>query len=117
MLSGDFNAILDCSENNGGSIRRVGSCTKFKKWVDDWSIMDLGFEGPKFTWSHGLVLERLDRLLCNEAWLDLFPDSRVLHLARIKSDHRPILLQMCSKSMGCAVFLARGCYMTTGVVL
>lgn len=50
--------------------------------------------GPNFTWRRGTTLARLDRALCNQGWLDLFPDASVFHQAQINSDHRPILLNV-----------------------
>lgn len=36
-------------------------------------------------------MERLDRFLANSEWIHLFPDSHVLRLPRITSDHCPVL--------------------------
>ena len=53
-------------------------------------LMDLGFHGPKFTWTnknpiwHRNIRERLDRGLGN---------IKTHHLPRTKSDHCPILLE------------------------
>lgn len=55
----------------------------------------LGFHGPSFTWQRGRVLERLDRAISNEAWGRAFPNCLVTHLAKIKSDHRPLLVDLC----------------------
>lgn len=61
--------------------------------------MDLGFDGPKFTWTkknpirHPNIKERLDRGLGNTEWNILFPRSEIHHLPRTKSDHCPILLE------------------------
>ncbi|KAL5560010.1 hypothetical protein UlMin_036221 [Ulmus minor] len=61
-------------------------------------LADLGFRGPKFTWCRGkatsLIQERLDRMLGNREWMDLFPNSRVHHLNLWGSDHRPLLVEL-----------------------
>ncbi|CAN1145564.1 hypothetical protein LINPERHAP2_LOCUS14747 [Linum perenne] len=54
----------------------------------------MGFSGPRFTWFRNNLRERLDRSLCNAAWMTLFPESTTFHLERIKSDHRPLLVQI-----------------------
>jgi hypothetical protein len=63
-------------------------------------MIDLGFSGPKFTWSNchdinSLIMERLDRALANPNWRILFPEASVSHLTRTHSDHCPILLTLC----------------------
>ncbi|XP_062079858.1 uncharacterized protein LOC133784580 [Humulus lupulus] len=65
-------------------------------------LVDMGYEGSPFTWvkrngNNGIIQERLDRMLCNEQWMDLFPCSSVTHLALWGSDHRPILTTICQE--------------------
>ncbi|XP_017613545.1 uncharacterized protein LOC108458650 [Gossypium arboreum] len=67
-------------------------CPFFGNFVDNAKLYDLEFRGPPFTWYRGLLFERLDRALGNEAWIQAFPNSLVTHLPKIKSDHRPLLL-------------------------
>lgn len=61
--------------------------------------MDLGFSGPKFTWSNlgqvsDLILERIDRCFANPSWRLLYPEASVTHLRRVFSDHCPVLLEL-----------------------
>lgn len=70
----------------------------FHEAMDDCAVKDLGFKGNKFTWQRGnspttLIRERLDRMLANDEWCDLFPSWEVLHLPRYRSDHAPLLLK------------------------
>ncbi|KAJ4844334.1 hypothetical protein Tsubulata_045261 [Turnera subulata] len=53
-------------------------------------------EYPQGPVSHfrGGYFARLDRRLCNDAWLRHFPYSSEVHLPQICSDHRPILLRI-----------------------
>ncbi|KAL5736193.1 hypothetical protein ACOSQ2_030981 [Xanthoceras sorbifolium] len=51
-----------------------------------------------------LVLERLDRCVCNLAWRQLFPASTVRNLSFWKSDHRPILLEILETVPGATLF-------------
>lgn len=70
VLLGDFNEVL-CSDDkfrrNPMNIRRA---LRFKDCLDVCGMMDLGFCGPKFTWSNlrnirGLILKGLDHCFAN----------------------------------------------------
>ncbi|GAV70297.1 hypothetical protein CFOL_v3_13795 [Cephalotus follicularis] len=65
-------------------------------------MVDLGFVGPKFSWSNlqslsRLIMERLDRALANTNWKVLFPNNMVSNLSRMSSNHCPILMDTNSK--------------------
>ncbi|KAK9200020.1 hypothetical protein WN944_015215 [Citrus x changshan-huyou] len=51
----------------------------------------MGFKGPIFTRSHGSLSKRLDRVVCNKTWFSQYPNVSVLHLLKVKSDHRHVL--------------------------
>lgn len=60
--------------------------------------MALGFVGSKFTCTNcrqngSLIRTRIDRTHANATWLNIFPESKVMHLPRLTSDHCPILLR------------------------
>nr|POE75985.1 hypothetical protein CFP56_23447 [Quercus suber] len=66
-------------------------------FMTNTGAIDLGFNGPSFTWSNrreGLanIKERLDQCLCDRDWQILFPKVGVKHLSNANSDHNPILL-------------------------
>ncbi|XP_039057386.1 uncharacterized protein LOC120200684 [Hibiscus syriacus] len=61
-------------------------------FVYDFGIRDIGFQGIEFTWNWGLSYARLDRALCNSKWDELYPETSIHHLHRMRSDHRPILI-------------------------
>ncbi|KAM2951563.1 hypothetical protein COP2_001044 [Malus domestica] len=67
------------------------------------NLWDLDFNGPAFTWRgmrHGnLVEERIDRVLINELWHDLWPNSLVTHGTVMGSDHCPLIIQFVSENM------------------
>lgn len=63
-------------------------------------MIDLGFTHQKYTWTNKhknnktLIMERLDRFLRNQEWINLYPDSNVHHLPRTHSDHCLLLLKI-----------------------
>lgn len=76
----------------GGSLNVI--IVGFKKWIDRAAVIDMGFQGPMFTWTNNTVKERLDRCICNDDWRLLFPEAKVFHLARMSSDHCPLLIKL-----------------------
>lgn len=60
-------------------------------------MVDIGFHGPKFTWSNNRqrlenIRERIDRGVANHSWTILFPNATLQHLPICLSDHSPIFL-------------------------
>ncbi|KAF8408521.1 hypothetical protein HHK36_007677 [Tetracentron sinense] len=58
-----------------------------------------GSPGPSFTWSNkqlhpNTILERLDRAMANDDWIQHFPMATVRHLPFCSSDHWPLLLDI-----------------------
>ena len=69
--------------------------------MSECHMMDLGFSGPKFTWTNkrevgGLIQCRLDRVWANLEWKATFPEATITHLTRVNSDHCPLLLSFSS---------------------
>ena len=97
MCNGDFNTIIDNSEQSSGNPLRWNRRNYLKDFSDSNSLLDLGFCGNIFTWDNrqegdDLIQERFDRALCNFGWLERFPDCKVQHLTCIGSNHCPILI-------------------------
>lgn len=62
-------------------------------------MIDIGFSGPRFTWTNkrklqALIQERIDRFFVNASWCLLYPDAKVVHLTRCNSHHCPVMLNM-----------------------
>jgi Reverse transcriptase (RNA-dependent DNA polymerase)/zinc-binding in reverse transcriptase/Endonuclease/Exonuclease/phosphatase family len=95
---GDFNAIMDIEEKHGGNRRLNQNGVGFRNFLFDAELIDLGFKGPAYTWTNrphasNAIFVRLDRIVANSAWCNLYPQAYVNHMPRAQSDHCPILLR------------------------
>ncbi|XP_074271423.1 uncharacterized protein LOC141595357 [Silene latifolia] len=66
---------------------------------------DVAWEGYHFTFDNGQAGEvnrqsMIDRAMCTESWLELFPYARLYHLEREWSDHAPIKLIFDRREIG-----------------
>ncbi|XP_074278415.1 uncharacterized protein LOC141602006 [Silene latifolia] len=96
LCMGDFNEVLFSTEMKGGS-RPQWQMNNFRTSVDDCGLTDIGWEGYQFTWDNGQAGEAnrqsmIDRAMCTNSWLELFPYAKLIHLTREWSDHAPIKL-------------------------
>jgi hypothetical protein len=97
MCCGDFNEILAQHEKSGAANRKETQMEQFREALEACNLSDMGFQGPKFTWNNcrgddQFTKERLDRVVANNGWLNLFPEFVVQVLETIHSDHKPILV-------------------------
>lgn len=90
----DFNAYLSASDKMGGGPPNLLSMNHFRSCLDDCSLSEMGFKGPPFTWEGRGIKERIDWVLGNDRCLVSFPQASVSHLPCLKSDHKPLLLQL-----------------------
>lgn len=95
VLVGDFNCVINDEERSSNS----GVSSRFRNWVMEKGLLDIGFSGNPFTWSHGVSLEmrratRLDMVSCCDEWRRMFPSSSVRYLSHSYSDHCLFLLNL-----------------------
>jgi hypothetical protein len=77
-----------------------GRWRKFRDALFSCDLHDLGLCGLPFTWDSGRsgganVRVRLDRVVADPTWRDLFSNAKVHHLISSRSDHSPILVELC----------------------
>lgn len=100
MLAGDFNDIKSADEQKGGALVNERKCKVFLDNISRCELLDIGTEGPKFTWRGPLMgfanrlYKKLDRALCNIQWRHEFTEAFVRVGTRIKSDHHPLLIDL-----------------------
>ncbi|XP_074287942.1 uncharacterized protein LOC141613105 [Silene latifolia] len=93
---GDFNEILFSTEMKGGS-RPQRQMNNFQAAVDDCGLRDITWEGYNFSFDNGQAGDdnrqcMLDRAMCTNEWLEIFPFAKLFYLEREWSDHAPIKL-------------------------
>ncbi|KAL9683059.1 hypothetical protein QQ045_014873 [Rhodiola kirilowii] len=87
----DFNVISSWAEKKGGARRDNGAMAEFNEFQMHAGLSDAGFSNNR-TEEHQIWM-RLDRVLINGFALALLPDLRVEHLAKVASDHTPLLIK------------------------
>ncbi|XP_042056291.1 uncharacterized protein LOC121800866 [Salvia splendens] len=94
LVGGDFNTFVSEDKRQGRGVRkRTREMLDFDVVISDCQLLDIGADGPKFTWARGDTFERLDRVLLGEGWVNLFESTRVTNLPRLLSDHCPLLVR------------------------
>ena len=97
ICGGDFNEYLWDHEKDGGAAVRYNRPRYLEDFMSKLEVMDLGFNGPKFTWrgtrNGQLVEAQLDRGLANAEWFQVWPNTAVTHETSLRSDHNPVVVQ------------------------
>lgn len=98
IMAGDFNEPFIEEDKYGGRGVHVNRSLAFKDYLDSCNMVDMGFSGPRYTWTNkrdlnNLILERIDSFFMNPDWCLLYLDAKVKHLPRCHSDHCPVLME------------------------
>ncbi|KAK1362338.1 hypothetical protein POM88_046812 [Heracleum sosnowskyi] len=81
----------------GGQIFSKLKCKNYWNFVNHLGLIDMGFLGPRFTWTKGGTSQlqgRLGHALCNNHWRSMYSEATVTHLPRTTLDHRLLLIQV-----------------------
>ncbi|KAK4706279.1 hypothetical protein R3W88_034163 [Solanum pinnatisectum] len=95
--------MLSEEEKIGGLHVYPNEYEDFAFCVNSCDLVEVGFKGSPFSWWNGriddhCVFKRLDRYLMNQVGLGHFGLVEFEYLARIGSDHAPMLLTCCLKT-------------------
>ncbi|XP_060182850.1 uncharacterized protein LOC132612777 [Lycium barbarum] len=96
---GDFNSILAPEEKKRGILHSFSRSLDFINCLEECDLVDAGYTENTFTWCNGRrmrfrVSKRLDRVLINDKWSDMFHNTRVDHKAKNGSDHSLLLMSV-----------------------
>lgn len=99
ICCGDFNEVLCHDEHQGLRDRADSQIENFQQCMADSGLLDLGYYGPKFTWSNRQgpdqhVKACLDRAVANSGFTDLFQDVWVENVITTSSDHYAVLIKL-----------------------
>ncbi|KAL0928597.1 hypothetical protein M5K25_000500 [Dendrobium thyrsiflorum] len=100
IIGGDFNCILSRDDKRGGRrFKFYPGSQDMKSFMNNNDFHEVGIIGPKFTWCNNKsggarILEWLHRCLLNTKDLSLIQHPYTRHLARVASDHCPIVMNI-----------------------
>lgn len=98
LILGDFNQIMAANEHFSiiPHTLPLTGMSDLCRCLTDNELCDLPSRGVFFTWSNSRpedpVLRKLDRALCNDIWLEKFPDSMAVFDPPGDSYHSPCLV-------------------------
>ncbi|GKB59361.1 hypothetical protein Tco_0915547 [Tanacetum coccineum] len=96
---GDFNAALNMEDSFSCSSRMNSAMCDFKDCIENIDVFDINYFGLHYTWNqkskgNGGILKKLDRIMGNNEFSDLFPASYALFQPYRISDHSPSVLKI-----------------------
>ncbi|KAI0502711.1 hypothetical protein KFK09_017668 [Dendrobium nobile] len=100
IVGGDFNCILAQEDKKGGKRFKINEGSlDMLKFMHENDYHEVGFVGPRYTWCNnksggGRIFERLDRCILNSLAINKIQITLVRHLAKVASDHCPIVFKM-----------------------
>ena len=104
LCLGDFNDIILQDEKMGGNPRAMRKILNFQCFVADCELMDLGYNGYRFTWCNNregenIIRERIDRAFGNIHLREMFPHMQVFNVDPSGSDHHLLHVNCCYKGV------------------
>ncbi|PPD83787.1 hypothetical protein GOBAR_DD19257 [Gossypium barbadense] len=99
VFGGDFNAIMNDAEKEGGRRGVKAQMNEFKEVMDEMALVDIKPNSGWFTWVNNrnegrLIKERLDRFLTSVAVVENFPFIATKVVRQTQSNHDAIILNL-----------------------
>ncbi|GJV71773.1 hypothetical protein Tco_1491768 [Tanacetum coccineum] len=103
IIMGDFNVALNMEDSFSGSSHMDSAMCDFKDCVTNIEVFDINSFGLHFTWNQkpkgrGGILKKLDRIMGNIGFVDVFLRAYALFQPYRISDHSPSVLTIPSLS-------------------
>lgn len=97
LIGGDFNVVLNAEEKIGVLPVLDADIDDFRSFIESYDLAQMSFKGSPFTWWNSragvdCIFERLDRVLYNDHFQNVFANLEVEYLPRTGSDHAPLLI-------------------------
>lgn len=98
VVLGDFNQILTAAEHFSLSPYDlpVRGMDELQECFADSGLSDMDFRGTFFSWSNNRpedpILRKLDRVICNEKWKEVFTEAFTVFHSPGDSDHSPAVV-------------------------
>ncbi|KAL4366778.1 hypothetical protein GQ457_05G010670 [Hibiscus cannabinus] len=94
-LMGDSNIIANQTEKIGGNFYDLSQANWFNHAINKCGLLEMPIKGGSYTWSNlgtddDSIMEKLDRILFNVNWNDMFKRAVGVMEPAIGSDHSPI---------------------------
>nr|GEU31113.1 hypothetical protein [Tanacetum cinerariifolium] len=98
-ILGDFNAALFHHDSSAGNSSIDILMHKFKEYVEEIEVMDVQHSGLQFTWSQkpkgsSGLLKKIDRIMANLKFTDIFTGAHAIFKPYRISDHAPSILNI-----------------------
>ncbi|XP_042964506.1 uncharacterized protein LOC122298703 [Carya illinoinensis] len=104
FIGGDFNIIRTDSEKIGGLFKAPRGKAEFNDLINVCALIEPPSCGNILSWCNGRnggrrIWARLDRILVNMQFINLFEGSNYSYLPRSSSDHAPMLFLLFKKNI------------------
>ena len=95
-MAGDFNEILNTEERIGLTAHGTGN-EEFRSCVQACGLEDVPFNGIFFTWNNkqqgaSRICSKIDCVLSNDSWQELFGEAEVIFGNEKIFDHSPAMI-------------------------
>ncbi|KAF8405073.1 hypothetical protein HHK36_009970 [Tetracentron sinense] len=99
LVAGDFNIIRNDDERIGGHPRAISAMAKFNNCLESCGLLDLPCIGGRVSWCNGQEgssrsWAKLDRVINNSGFSNIFSEAWYEYLPRKSSDHCPMVLRL-----------------------